>query len=165
MALGVLFCSTVLGACVKKLLKGMMLTCAAVATPVMAGTVTYACQYLKSAGLDWQNDRWVSTGFYPEEPFMLIAIDGELVPPTSNDSSNPLSFTECKPPFVAPMGEPGSTAVSRVQSCSDRAGNSLVFNLNYLTGAYSQIIGGASSRNQAYKDTLSVSPFVCEKIR
>ena len=53
----------------KKLLQGIVLTCAAVATPVMAQTVTYACQYLKTAGLNWEDGQWKSTVFENDPPF------------------------------------------------------------------------------------------------
>ena len=151
----------------KRLLPGILLTCAAVATPVMAQTVTYACQYIATAGLNWENDRWITNKFNNRDPFILTAIDGELVPPAPSEEnmSNPLFLTKCLSPREALTGEPGETEISRVQSCSRAAGSTLLFNFDNLTGAYSQMIGAASSRDQAYKDSLTVAPFVCEMIR
>ena len=150
----------------KKLLQGIVLTCAAVAAPVMAQTVTYACQYLETAGLNWENGRWVATGFYNKDPFILTAIDGELVPPVPSDEnmSNPLSFTQCSLPKQALTGEPGEIVMSKVQSCSDGVGNTLLFNLENLSGAFSQMMGAVAGRGNASKDSLTVAPFVCETI-
>ena len=150
----------------KKPLLGILLTCTVMATPVMAQTVTYACQYLETAGLNWENGRWVATGFYNKDPFILTAIDGELVPPVPSDEnmSNPLSLTQCSLPKQALTGEPGEIVMSKVQSCSDGVGNTLLFNLENLSGAFSQMMGAVAGRGNASKDSLTVAPFVCETI-
>ena len=154
-------------ACVKKLLQGMMLTCAAVATPVTAQTVTYACQYVEAAGLIWQNGRWVATEFYKQDPFILTAIDGQLVVPetTEENISHPLFLSQCNLPTEAPTGEPDENLLSRVQSCSDKIGNTLLFSFENLNGAYSKIVGAAAGRDNATKDSLTVAPFVCGTMR
>ena len=152
----------------KRLLPGILITCATVTTPVMAQTVNYACQYVKKGGLNWEYGQWVVVRFPIPQPFILTARDGRLVPPeiTSDQQfSHPLSFAKCREPrdLIAPDSD-GKAAKTRVQLCDD-GGSALVFDFENLTGTYSKLLGGTGARNHNYKDSLSVAPFVCDALR
>ena len=152
----------------KKLIQGIMFTCAAVTTPVMAQTVNYACQYVDRGGLNWKNGQWIVGRFPTPQPFILTARDGRLVPPeiTSDQQfSHPLAFAKCREPGDEVTGiSDGKPVETRVQLC-DNGGSVLVFSFANLTGTYSDLLGGAGARNGNYKDSLTVAPFVCETIR
>ena len=152
----------------KKLLQGIVLTCTFTTAPVMAQTVNYACQYIVTAGLNWENGRWVVSEFHNRDPFILTAINEKLVPPeitSEQQLSHPLAFAECREPTAEVTGLSDDHPVkSRVQFC-DSGGSVLAFSFGNLTGTASELLGGAAARENNYKDSVFVSPFVCEKIR
>ena len=153
----------------KKPLLGILLTCTVMAAPVMAQTVNYACEYVKTAGLEWKNGSWVVSTFDNMAPFILKTVDGSIVPPGFNsvgDESHPLYLAKCheQEGLITGIGT-SQTAYVVTQSCNDNEGNFLVFSFTDLTGSYSSTIGGVSPRNSNYKESLSVAPFVCETIR
>lgn len=121
--------------------------------PVVGSQMVYACQFVESGGLDWENGRWNLTGFNKGSPFFLSANNGSIVPESTKIALNsPFPEIYCHPKFV------GS-----VQTCSDGAGGSLVFSFLSLKGAVGRIFGGISSA-ESQKDSLVVSPFVCTKM-
>ena len=162
----------------KKLLQGMMLTCAAVATPVMAQTVTYACQYVESGGFDWTDEGWKLKYLALQKPFFLTAVDGSLMPPVLDKSrinevdyleksfAHPLFGTTCKDPrIIAVGGEYDDTT----QACSGNDGQSLFFNFDALTGATSDLLGSVTpaqaSEHLGKVGNVSVATFTCQVVR
>ena len=157
----------------KKPLLGILLTCTVMATPVMAQTVTYACQYLKTAGLQWENGKWVTTTFNNRQPFTLTATDGSLVPVDIFDEGDfdakfehPLLNANCfEPEDVITDVVNGQFVSSPVQSCVVGSGEFFMFDFGNLTGTSSMTGGGAGPRNGRYKDSLVVAPFFCANMR
>ena len=144
----------------KKLLQGILLTCTVMAAPVMAQTVTYACQYVKSGGLIWENSVWKSTLFHPDSPFFLKTEDGLLAPESvtevfgmDRDLSSPFAF-ECTQ----------AAGTSLNQSCIDFLGHALSFSTTTMSGTVARLFAGTSPQRKAVKDTLSLAPFVCTEV-
>ena len=153
----------------KILVQGLVIASALVATPAMAQTVTYACQYVDNGGFRWKNGSWNLERFIKDQPFILTAVDGSLVPPDPSDAttSHPLFFAQCRPNIKAAvdLDENDELVFTKVQSCDNGRGAALLFNFDNLTGAVSSIHGAAGARNGSYKDSVNVAPFVCDKMR
>ncbi len=128
----------------------MTLACTiAFSAPAFAQQVTYACQYIKSAGLNWEKGKWNTSSFNLDKPFFLSTVGGSL---TTNSVEKVLTSDST---FCHPTN-------SKKQTCSDRLGGSLIFNHDNELGGVAQLYG--SIDNDANKDTLSVSPFTCTKM-
>ena len=138
----------------RKLSLILAISSAVISAPVFAQNVTYACQYLESAGLGWKNGRWTVTKFNVGAPFFLKAsnssLDKESVAKVLKKSR--ASFVLCHQPDEG------------TQSCGDFLGGSLVFDFNTLNGGVSKIFGSSLPTNDNDKDTLSVQPFTCTKM-
>jgi hypothetical protein len=125
---------------------------ALISAPVMAQNVTYACQYIKSGGLLWENKEWKATSFKSDAPFFLSAINNQLTP----NSVSKIFGTD-----VTCLEK---EAVSDTQTCATVLADLLIFSFKTMNGGVSHIFGSRSESNQARKDTLSVETFTCTKM-
>ena len=157
----------------KKLVTGLAIVLGVCAVPAVAQTVTYACQYVKTAGLNWENGRWIVGTFNNQQPFILTATDGSLVPLDTGGEgafdakfNHPLYLATCLEPEDVITDVVNNQPVSSpVQSCISGTGEFFVFDFDNLTGTYSLSGGGTGPRSAGYKDSLVVAPFVCQTIR
>ena len=120
---------------------------------VMAQNDTYACQYIKTAGLSWKNGKWNSDSFINDDPFFLSAINNKL---TSASVSKIFDGTE--------VNCFEKVTVSDSQTCATRFAELLIFNFKTMNGGVSNIYGSQVQSNQQRKDTLSVGAFTCTKM-
>ena len=125
-----------------------------VSTAATAVTTPYACQFVASAGLHFENGNWRKTSFALEEKFILVLKDGAL---TSDSAAKPMGISpnhiECGP------------ALGFRISCSDtiRAGASLVFYPLSGGGGIAHLFGAEQEAGDQHKDDLIVAPFTCSK--
>lgn len=126
---------------------------AVISAPAMAQNVTYACQYIKAGGLDWENKQWKATSFIINSPFFLSAVNGQLV---SNSVSKIFDGTEVNC-FT-------KLTTSDSQTCATRFAELLIFSFKTMNGGVSKIYGSQAQSNQPSKDTLSVETFTCTKM-
>lgn len=121
--------------------------------PVHAEKVMFACQYVKSAGLEWRSNHWMPIEIKVKAPFFLSSDKEGL---TKESVAKALDSEEklvtC------------SAVESFIQSCHAPLGETLIFDLGILSGGVSKIYGASQSRNSPYKDTVSVTAFVCAKM-
>jgi hypothetical protein len=109
-----------------------------------------ACQGDKSAGLRWENGKWVTTMFATEN-FILIQTKDGL---TTESLTKALGISE-RGVICRNVG-----AAHPFISCTSWYGHSLVFDPINLNGAVSRLIG-ATGPSRAERDTLSVDAFSC----
>lgn len=123
------------------------------APPAMAQKVVYACQYFASAGLNWENGKWVTSRFHTEQPFFLASENGALQKNTVAKFFNSLPESVfCHRPN------------SRSQTCSDTFGDVLTFSVESMNGTYATTFGGTQNSTDRNKDSVAVSPFTCTKV-
>ena len=110
-----------------------------------------ACQVEASAGLSWENGRWVTTRFITEK-FILVQ-SGQIL--TADSVTKAMGFkveysdqTSCTQPSV--FGD---------ILCVDRGGTSLFFSPKTLRGGISKLFG--STTDGARRDTVAVDVFSC----
>lgn len=127
---------------------------ALISAPVMAQNVMYACQYLKSGGLIWENKQWRSTGFKSDPPFFLSTSNATL-----NTDSVAKAFGGANVKVFC--HEP---TMEGLQSCVNIVGEGLIFDFNTMNGGVSRIVGATQSNNATRRDTLSVEAFTCTKM-
>ena len=110
---------------------------------------TFACQFVASAGLQWEGGSWVTKTFKKDQPFFIgLNQDGKTID-TKTISKKLLTYPTCdEGAFI---------------SCFDGTGALLLFALSAMKGAYVQTIGSVIPDSRP-KDTLSVSPFICQKM-
>lgn len=131
---------------------------AVISAPVFAQNVTYACQYIKSGGLNWKNKNWQITNFNLLPPFFLQSTQTSSDPKITSDSlikalaNGMLTGVFCH------------QTINGIQACGDSVGGSFIFNFNTMNGAISQILGGSMSDNNPEKDSLVVKTFTCTKM-
>ena len=141
----------------KKLMHGLVIACGIAATPALAQTVTYACQYVKSGGLIWENDEWRPTLFHPDSPFFLK---------TENNSLTSESVVK----VIGGLPTSGAVVCTKAlglqprQSCVNYRGKALSFSTTTLSGTIANLFAGTQPQDDAFKDGLSVMPFVCTKV-
>ena len=110
-----------------------------------------ACQVDKSAGLSWENGRWVTVTFN-ESKFILIQTEDGL---TTESVAKALKTVErgliCR-----------NVGLSYPHiSCTSWYGDSLVFDPINLNGGVSHLDAAMGQGSRAIKDTLSVEAFSC----
>ena len=153
----------------KKLVSWLVVACGLAATPALAQTVNYACQYVKMAGLNWENGSWVTGTFNNMQPFILTAVDKSLTPVVSDeagDDSHPLQFATCLEPKESVVDIVDDEPIlGLTQTCVVGPSVAVVFDFDNLTGVYSFMSGGTGPRNASRKDSLAISPFVCQTIK
>lgn len=111
----------------------------------------WACQVVESAGLKWQNGRWVSTPFEHDPPFVLMSDgNGGLTEESVAKAATVYEdLTTCLPPDI--IGNVTCVAT----------GQTLFFNTERGKGGISRLYGAVSETDNP--DTLSIDPFTCTK--
>jgi len=125
--------------------------------PVVAEKVVYACQYTASAGLKWENGKWLSTRFQLDAPFFLTSANNTLVPWLIAESIFPdthLSF-DCGEPNVVKRGQFDASNLGLVQTCSTKFGHMVYFDFDAMIGTV------ASNRPKS----KIMSTFICTKVK
>ena len=131
----------------------VLLSTAAVAQP---DKDWWACQVVHSSGMNWENNRWVTTTFKDDPPFVLMS-DGngsltrESVLKAVDSSGLPLGTIECRD-----WGYRGQV------TCMVVNGHSLSFNKETGKGGFSKTFG-ATTLNTDYRDSVTVRAFECTK--
>ncbi len=113
---------------------------------------TFACQYVASAGLDWENGSWVTRTFHVGKPFFLnLTLDGKNIEEKS--IKNLIQSATCSVQNEA-LG---------FISCASITGAFLYFNPSIFRGAVTRTLGAALG-DVGDKDSVSVAPFICQKM-
>jgi hypothetical protein len=131
---------------------------------VAQAQMTLACQFTMANGFTWKNGKWQPTMFKPEKPFFLTIDPDKRI----NPKSALLVFGES--PEMAERNKSDATWVScfrhstagNSSACSGFLGDSIIISLASLEGAVS-LAAGATQQSQN-RDTISISPFVCQKM-
>ncbi len=126
--------------------------------PAAANQVVYACQYTASSGLNWENGKWASTGFILEAPFFLTTIDNNLT--IESVGSKLLAV-----PSDVLCFPPEETQYAVMQICASSLGKVINFSFENMTGAIAQTFGGAMPTDLPENDSLTVSTFICTKVK
>ena len=131
----------------KKLLSALLITL--VGASVQAQNKPLACQMEESAGLRWENGRWVSSYFVPKpSKFILVQTGNTLtIESVAKVLNNPtVNLVTCR--YVAPE-----------TACIDITGSGLYFNPKVLKGGISKLFGSTTEGPE--RDTLNVQVFSC----
>ena len=138
----------------KRLLHGFVISLSVITGPALAETVTYACQYVKSGGLTWEQGQWKATAFKTKPPFFLKTQNGSLTLESVWQVFFPGQFDRSKPygPVCTPV-----VFKNQSQSCTDGFGNTIRFSATDLSGTAAKLFLTEGAR------TLSVAPFVCTR--
>lgn len=104
---------------------------------------TFACQYVATSGLRWENGRWTPTAFKSDPPFFLKVEAGQL-------TTNPIGRLYCD------RDNDGFY-------CASPYAAFLFFDPKTSAGAVSKMLGSVS-QSPSYRDTLSVAPFTCQQM-
>ena len=130
--------------------------------PSLGLAQTYACQYIKSAGLKWSKGFWEPTEFKSDLPFFLQVKGGSL----TADSAAKALRTELRDVVCNPPASGGGKDLAwTFHACSSTFGESLIFDHETQNGGISRIHGSAQATGDQRKDTLSVASFTCQKIQ
>lgn len=119
---------------------------------------TFACQYVTKAGLDWEKGSWQSTRFKVDEPFFL----------SLNPSGQGLAFDSTAK--ILGGTHTCITDNAKVITCMGvergylTLGNFLVFDPTTMQGGRSNLLGSIG-KTDAFKDSMFVMPFICQKIK
>ena len=116
----------------------------------------WACQYVESVGLIWENGQWERTGFKNRPPFVLMSDGNGLL--TKESVAKMFSNTSPAPSIVVCSSE-----ITGHISCANPVGSSLFFNPYTANGGYSYTYGASQAQTDEIKDTVSVSAFECTK--
>jgi len=110
-----------------------------------------ACQVEAAAGLNWENERWVTSRYSSEVRFVLV-LDGKTLTPESAAKALGSSSATCRSVFDG-----------RRIECSDEVGGHLEFSPAALRGTIAQLIGGTMDRRLGARDSIAVMPFACQR--
>lgn len=109
---------------------------------------TFACQFVASAGLNWEKGSWVTSTFKKRSPFFIgLNRDGKTI--DEKTIANLVIASTC-------------TAEENI-SCTGLLGQFLYFSPLTLKGAYVTTLGSVI-HDDRQKDSLSISPFICQKM-
>jgi len=139
-----------------KLFFTFVLSSAVLVAPAFAQQVTYACQYVETAGLGWKNGKWVPGTYVDDPPFFLTAEGNSLTSESLEKIFGSFGYS-CNPPLQSLFGES--------QSCVGSLGTTINFSFTNLTGVRAATFAGIKPSNRSEKGYLLVAPFVCEKVR
>jgi hypothetical protein len=128
--------------------------------PTVAFAQTFACQFTHSAGMAWRSGTWQPTKFKMDAPFFLKTLEGNI---TSESAAKVMGTkvpqtVSCHPSIANRVFCSTGTLPQYFAS-----GTSLIFDTKTMRGAISEILGGISDK-QDYRDSLSVSAFVCQQM-
>ena len=116
---------------------------------------TFACQYIESGGLNWENGRWRSTLFILPPPFFLrmngSKLDNKVVADLLGSRGASAELVDC-----------ANNTYLQTHSCMDGFGTFLVFDERTGQGGRANLTG--STRTQAKRDATSVAHFICQKM-
>ena len=113
---------------------------------------TFACQYSASGGLDWRSGQWESTQFKTSEPFFLTIAPDKGITSFKGDSIMERLPLNCDK----------KARELKIHSCSSGAGAFVYFWEATQRGAISKLFGSVMEKDE--RDSLSVQPFICQKI-
>lgn len=117
--------------------------------------MTLACQFKEGNGFEWKNGQWQSMRFYAEKPFFLLIQKDKRIDAKSASKVLGLSQVVCFPHSEYP--------VTQHSACAGYAGAQIIVSLKTLEGAVSSLFGSVMG-GDTYRDTISVSPFVCQQM-
>ena len=132
----------------------MVLSTTAVAQP---DKDWWACQVVKSSGMEWENNRWVTGTFQEDPPFVLMS-DGngsltkESVSKVFSGQTSYADQVTCNPD---PYGR-------RRVHCFESAGTTMFFDSQAGKGAVARVLGSISTDTDR-RDSVEVSAFECTK--
>lgn len=109
---------------------------------------TLACQFIATAGLKWENGSWVTKTFFDKQPFFI--------------GLNPDGKTIDKKTVTKLLTIPSCTGEQFI-TCSSVEGAFLYFSTDNLKGAYAATFGSVIDDSRE-KTTISVAPFICQKM-
>ena len=110
---------------------------------------TFACQFVASGGLRWEAGSWVTSKFRNEQPFFFTIKAGAGV----------VSFKGYE---LYEILHPTCHQKTGRHWCGDLTGQSFYFSEDTQKGAISSLFGAAQEKSD--KDTLSISPFICQRM-
>lgn len=114
---------------------------------------TFACQFIASSGLNWNSGRWESTSFHTHEPFFFgITAENGITSFKGNYSLERLPLTCDK-----------KARELKTHSCSTASGTFIYFSESTQRGGIATLFG-SSLLEKDERDSLSVQPFVCQKL-
>lgn len=118
---------------------------------------TFACQFVAAAGLRWENGSWVTSTFKKDPPFFLkIMPNGDL---TLESAATVLGGAHT---CVTGIDE-RITCMSAKEGFLG-VGQTLIFHPKTTSGGISYLLGSIEPNSASRKDTLVVSPFICQKM-
>ena len=119
----------------------------------------WACQFVETAGLDWQSNSWKITNYAESAPFVIVS-DGKGLLSRKSVAKATLGDEDAGQFYECRIKEGGV-----IIYCADVVINSsLSFNPELGMGAMSYIYGGVTSPDaDNHRDGLWVSTFECIK--
>jgi len=138
-----------------KSIKHLLLFAVALFTNIVHAQ-TFFCQFVASGGFDWDSKKWVLKQFNTDKPFVL-RVEGNLLTKESAASALGRNWgsLDCKKHPVTPQAG---------FSCTDNLGGYLMFDDSKGLGAVTQVLGAVSPLSGRPRDSITVSPFVCQKL-
>jgi hypothetical protein len=139
-----------------KTIKHLLLFAASLFTNITHAQ-TFACQFVASGGLDWEGKSWILKQFNTEKPFAL-RVESNLL--TKESAASALGRRrwediDCKRHPVA---------LQAGFSCTDYLGGYLIFDDLKGLGAVTQALGAVAPLVGRPRDSITISPFVCQKM-
>lgn len=137
----------------KKIALIMTLSSVLISIPALAQSSSFACQFVESAGLSWDNKKWDLKKFNKGGSFFLSSTNSTL---DLQSVSKVLNVSQanvvCHAPFAG------------TQACADALGGGLIFNFKNMNGGISQLLGASMSDREALKDDVRVMTFTCTQM-
>lgn len=134
----------------------VLLACGFLMVAKSSTAQTYACQMIETAGLHYENGKWVSTRFELDPPFFLkMTPDGNL----TRESAG----------AVLGVAHTCITGMDRRVTCVGAekgylgSGQTLMFDPTTSLGGTSALIGSTGGKRNK-RDSLTVSAFTCQKM-
>lgn len=118
---------------------------------------TFACQFVASAGLHWESSSWKTKTFLEEPPFFL-----QIMP--NGDLSRESAHAVVGPAYTCITGSNKRITCMAAKQGFFGNGKTLIFDPDTTSGGVSYLIGSTESNSADRKDTLIVSPFICQKM-
>lgn len=137
------------------------LICLAMVSASALGQTVFACQAEASTGFAYDKGRWERSNFLADSRFFLrLTSDGRL---DTRSVSGALSDGKTQYAYLYRCENFEDIREPERHSCSSMFSEVLTFNSLTGTGAYAKI-GGGSSAGVSYRDTISVTRFICQRM-